>query len=103
MYAEAVIKPRDDAPLSEIATAFLPVLAALKPHPLDAPIPIFIGLGALAEALEKRGKKELANQVTVLSLAVAPVPDHATRPEKLDVFATYLIDQIETAFRGFME
>lgn len=89
--------------LSEIALVALPLLARLKPNPLDAPVEVFIQLGAVAEGLEANGKKETANKVTVLMLAVAPVNDHSTRPEKLDVFATYLVQTLEAEMRTWLE
>jgi hypothetical protein len=89
--------------LSEIALFGLPVLERLRPAPLDAPMEIFVKLGEIAQGLEKHGKKDLANQATCLMLAVAPLNDFERRPDKLDVFALYLVQALETALRGFLE
>jgi hypothetical protein len=89
--------------LADIATAALPLLARLKPHPLDAPIEVFVTLGAIASDLEAHKKEELVGRMTILMLAVAPVQDHDRRPEKMGVFASFLVEQIETELKGFLE
>lgn len=88
--------------LGEIASEALVLLERLKPNPLDAPLDVFTRLGVIASDLEGHGLKELAERVTVLMLAVAPVNDHATRPPKLGVFVTYLIQTVEDALKKFL-
>jgi hypothetical protein len=89
--------------LSEIALFGLPVLERLRPAPLDAPVEVFVKLGEIAQGLEEHGKKDLANQTTCLMLAVAPLNDFDKRPEKLDVFALYLVSALESALKSYLE
>jgi hypothetical protein len=89
--------------LSEIALFGLPILERLHPTPLDAPLEIVVKLSEIATALEKLGKKDLANQTTCLLLAIAPISDFEKRPDKLDVFALYLAQALERSFKGFLE
>ena len=59
------------------------VLEALKSTPEDAPFERVIQLGLLAGEIERLGHKDIADMLTVLALAVAPVDDHADAPERL--------------------
>jgi len=89
--------------LPEIATEALPLLERLKPNPLDAPMEVVVGLMQLQDDLTKAKRDELANRVIVIILAVAPVPDHDKRPEKMDVFASYMVDSLVADLKGFLE
>lgn len=89
--------------LGEVATRALPILEKLKPNPLDASSDVFVGIAQIIEALEPFDRKDLANKLTVLMIAVAPVPDHAARPEKFGVFAAWLVTEVEADFRRFLE
>ncbi len=75
------------------------VLEALKSTPEDAPFERVIQLGLLAGEIERLGHKDIADMLTVLALAVAPVDDHATRPIGLPTLATHLIETAQTKLR----
>lgn len=89
--------------LAEIATEALPLLDRLKDKPLDAPVETVVELMKLQDQLTKAGKDELANKLIVIILAVAPVDDHDRRPEKMDVFATYMIGELLKDLKALLE
>ena len=85
-----------------VITTAIDVLEALKATPEDAPFDYVIKLGLLAIDLEKLGHKDIADMLTVLALAVAPVNDHATRPSGLRKVAISLIDTAQMKLRALL-
>lgn len=84
----------------DLRVELVALLTELKPFKVDAPMALVARLAILSELVDKVGEEKMAGQLRVLLLAVAPLDDHAERPEGLPKVSEWilkdLLERLET-------